>query len=210
MRFKLLCTLHSILAYAWKVNKYTAQQDRQNLTHSRYARIDFLLTSHTMFDSVGGNAMPRSKHKQTASAFARNDDEIKLQDALPPALQMASSHTPFWVGASCHRVRVTQIQCVCNLCGIAGQANHANKHHTELQLASARVPGSWHKKHCILTGGSWKWNLFVAVAVRYSCSLAFNKRSRALCGCWCKSYGIALIMHLAVNCGHCHCHLNAN
>lgn len=83
---------------------------------------------------------------------------------------------PVWTPLRrCPNDQVTQIQCVCNLCGIAGpeSANHANKHQAAI---GQRALGSWHKKH---------WNLFVATAVacncncrfRYSCSLAFNKRS---------------------------------
>lgn len=130
--------------------------------------------------------MPWSEHKQTASAFARNDVEIKLQDALlcpalhskwrPATPRLDSKHLLL---RRYPNDQVTQIQCVCNLCGIAGpeSANHANKHQAAI---GQRALGSWHKKH---------WKLFVATAVaacncncrfRYSCSLAFNKRSSSV------------------------------
>lgn len=118
--------------------------------------------------------------------FARNNVEIKLQDALSctPNGDLPRPRPP-------HNIRVTQIQCVCNLCGIAGQANHANKHHTHSKAAIgqyARTPvGSWHKNHCILTGGSSKMEAFCChlplplplpfARFRYSCRLAFSKRS---------------------------------
>lgn len=95
--------------------------------------------------------MPWSEHKQTASAFARNDVEIKLQDALLcSVLQMATCHALFLTQTPPCRPyptgQVTQIQCVCNLCGIAQpeSANHANKHQAAI---GQRALGSWHKKH---------------------------------------------------------------
>lgn len=91
--------------------------------------------------------------------------------------------------------QVTQIQCVCNLCGIAQpeSANHANKHQAAI---GQRALGSWHKKH---------WNLFVATAAagraaacncncRFCYSLAFNKRSSTV---WLL---LLLLMQIIRNC----------
>lgn len=118
--------------------------------------------------------MAWSEHKQTASAFGpeQRRNQITRCSALHSKWRPATPPPP-------HNIRVTQIQCVCNLCGIAGQANHANKHHTHSKAAIgqyARTPvGSWHKNHCILTGGSSKMEAFcchlpdsVTVAVWHS------------------------------------------
>lgn len=126
------------------------------------------LNSNSARQCKSGNVMAWSEHKQTASAFARNDVEIKLQDATA----LATCHVPSTHTHTHHsNVGVTQIQCVCNLCGIAGQANHANKHHTHQSSNWPIRAHSWqlaqkplHTYRRQLQNGSFLLPLPVAVA----------------------------------------------
>lgn len=175
MRFKLL-SAHCIQYWHKFAKRTNTLCNREAIriiekisTHSRYAWIWF----QTLLDSAsvvmwwhGRSTNKRHQH------LARNNVEIKLQDALRPATPPPPTHTiltfewpKFNASAICAALQARLIMLI-------------NTTHTAKAAIGqyARTPaGSWHKNHCILTGGSSKMEAFcchlpdsVTVAVWHS------------------------------------------